>query len=105
MFLILFLRRSTNCPQSAASQSRFQNIGRIQGRVNTAARSHDSMQLIDEENDMTIFFNVIDDVVHPFLEVSAKASASDYIHQVQLQNPHLSKFSRNLTSRYTLSQS
>ena len=105
MFLILFLRRSTNCPQSAASQSRFQNIGRIQGRVNTAARSHDSMQLIDEENDMTIFFNVIDDVVHPLLEVSAKASASDYIHQVQLQNPHLSKFSRNLTGRYTLGQS
>ncbi len=40
---------------------------------------YDSMQLIDEENDMTIFFDIIDDVVHPF-EVSAKASASDYIH-------------------------
>ena len=104
MFLILFLRRGANCPQSAASQSRFQDIGRIQGRVNTTARPHDGMKFIDEENDMTIFFNVIDDVVHPLLEVSAKASASDYIHQVQLQNPLLGKFSRNLTSRYTLGQ-
>ena len=29
MFLILFLRRSTNCPQGSPSQSRFQDIGRI----------------------------------------------------------------------------
>ena len=63
------------------------------------------MKFIDEKNNMTIFFNVIDDIVHPLLEVSAKASASNYIHQVQLQNPHLGKFSGNLTSRYTLSQS
>ena len=104
MFLVLFLGRSTNCPQCSASQSRFQDIGRIQGRVNTAARAHDSMQLIDEENDMTIFFNVIDDVVHPLLEISAKASASDYIHQVQLQDPHLGQFSWNLTSCHTLGQ-
>ena len=40
------------------------------------------MQFIDEENDMTIFFNVIDDVVHPLLEVSARASSNNYIHQV-----------------------
>ena len=105
MFLILFLRRGTNSSQGSTSQSRFQDIGRIQGRVNTTARAHDSMQLVNEENDMTIFFNVIDDIVHPLLEISAKASASDYIHQVQFQNPHLGKFSRNLTSRYTLSQS
>ena len=31
MFLVLFLRRSSNCSQGSPSKSRFQDIGRIQG--------------------------------------------------------------------------
>ena len=82
MFLILFLRRSSNCPQGSTSQGWFQDIGRIQGRINPTARPHDSMQLIDKENDMTVFFDVIDNVVHPLFKVSAETSPSDNIHQV-----------------------
>ena len=82
MFLILFLRRSTNCPQGSPGQSRFQDIGRIQGRINPAARTHDGMQLIDKEDDMAVFFNIIDDIVHPLFKVSAETSPSDNIHQV-----------------------
>ena len=82
MFLILFLRRSTNCPQGSPGQSRFQDIGRIQGRINPAARTHDGMQLIDKEDDMAVFFDIIDDVVHPLFKVSAETSPSNDIHQV-----------------------
>ena len=82
MLLVLFLRRSTNCPQGSPSQSRFQDIGRIQGRINPAARAHDGMQLIDKEDDMAVFFDVIDDIVHPLFKVSAETSPSNDIHQV-----------------------
>ena len=82
MLLVLFLRRSTNCPQGSPSQSWFQDIGRIQGRINPAARAHDSMQLINKEDDMAVFFDIIDDVVHPLFKVSAETSPSNDIHQI-----------------------
>ena len=42
------------------------------------------MELINEEDDMAIFFDIIDDVVHPLFKISTEPRPCDNIHQVQL---------------------
>ena len=43
---------------------------------------HNSMQFIDKENHVTVFFDVLDDTVHPFFEVPTEARPSNDIHEI-----------------------
>ena len=84
VFLVFFLSSRSDSPQSSTCQGRFQDIGRIQGRINTTSRPHNSMELIDKDNNLTVFLNIFDDIVHTFFKVSTETGPRNHIHQIKL---------------------
>ncbi|CIV68499.1 Protein of uncharacterised function (DUF3170) [Streptococcus pneumoniae] len=83
MFLIFFLSGGTNRSQSSTRQGWFQDIGRIQSRINPATRTHDGVKFIDKEDDLAIFFNILDDIIHAFFKVTTEACPCNDIHQIK----------------------
>ncbi len=63
----------------------FQDIGHPESNQ-SATRAHDGMELIDKEGALSIFFNILDDIVHALFKVT--------IRSVSLQR-HLIKSSSN----------
>ena len=62
------------------------------------------MQFIDKENHVTVFFDVLDDIVHPFFKVPTEARPCNDIHEIQFKNTHLRDFSWNIATSDTLGQ-
>ena len=62
------------------------------------------MEFVDEEDDLAIFFNIVDDIVHPLLKVPTKTSSSNNTHQIQFQHPHTCQAGWYLTVSYSLGQ-
>ena len=84
MFLVFFLSGRTNRSQSSTRQGWLQDIGRIQSWINPTPRTHDSVEFINKENDLTIFFNILDDIIHTLFEVTTEACPCHDIHQIKL---------------------
>ena len=62
------------------------------------------MEFVNEEDNLAIFLNIVDDIVHPLLKIPPKTGSSHNTHQVQFQDPHACQASRYLTFSYSLGQ-
>ena len=61
-----------NCSQGSTRQGWLQDIGRIQSRINPAPRTHDSVKFIYKEDDLAIFFNILNDIIHALFKVTTE---------------------------------
>lgn len=75
---------------------------RIQGRINARTRTHDGMELVNEEDNLAIFLNIVDDIVHPLLKIPPENGFQPQHSSGQFQDPHTRQASRHLTFSYSL---
>jgi Protein of unknown function (DUF3170). len=73
--------------QLTAGQRRFEDVAGAHPALG-CARAHDGVQFVDEQDEfITVFAHLVDDLLQPFLEVAAVAGAGDHTGQVELDQP------------------
>src|SRR5262249_27468670 len=63
--------------QFAARQSRFQDIGRVQIAINGVARTDNSVDFVNEQNDVSSILDFIHDADQALFELTTQARPSD----------------------------
>ena len=105
VFAILVQGGSTDGAQLAASQSRLQHVARIQRRIAAGASTHDSVQLVDEQDDVAIsLLHLTQHVLQTVLELAAVLRAGH--HRTQIERDDLAILQRrgNIASHDALGQ-
>ena len=93
VFAILVQGGSTDGAQLAASQSRLQHVARIQRRIAAGAGTHDSVQLVDEQDDVAIsLLHLTQHVLQTVLELAAVLRAGH--HRTQIERDDLAILQR-----------
>ncbi len=93
VFAILVQGGGTDGAQLAASQSRLQHVARIQRRIAAGAGTHDSVQLVDEQDDVAIsLLHLTQHVLQTVLELAAVLRAGH--HRTQIERDDLAILQR-----------
>lgn len=80
---VLLQRRGSHARQITSRQRGLQNVGAIH-RSRHTSRTHEGVQLIDEENDLTVaLLHVLQHALQSLLEGTSEASTSNHGSQVQ----------------------
>ena len=84
MLAVLIQRRCPNQMQLAARQHRLEHIGCIH-RALCRARTHNCVQLIDEDNDVVGLLDLFEHCFESFFELTTVLGASYHCAQVDLE--------------------
>ena len=101
---VLIQRGSADAVQFAAGQHRLQQIASVHGAVRLA-RTHDGVQLIDEEDNLAFgLFDLVQHALQALLELAAVLSARDQRTHVQAEHGAVLQVFRHITLDDTLGQ-
>lgn len=103
VLLIFVSRRRSDALQIAASQGRFQDIGRIHSAF-YGTGADELMNFIDEEDDRIVAGNGIQDAFDPFFEFTAVLGTGDDAGEVQGKDALVLQAVRDVAGNDTLCQ-